>query len=103
MREIWAETAAVDETACRVVHFKTTERPAGRDRFGDALDGGITGAGHDSEYIANGIAGLIAAEAGPGDVVIDRARLIELGPHIQQHEIAGPDGRRRFFARFVMR
>ena len=56
-------------------------------------DSGITRAAHHVVNVEHFGAGAIAAEARPGYVVIHGAGLVELGPHIEQHPIARPDGR----------
>ena len=43
------------------------------------------------EDVAHLVGRPVAAEAGPGDVVVDGAGLVELGPHVEQHEVAGAD------------
>src|SRR5581483_5172641 len=83
--------------------FKAAEGLGGGDGLGDATDGGIAGAGHDSEDVTDFISGLVAAKAGPGDVVVDGAGTIELGPHIQQNEATGSDWRGDLVSRLVMR
>ena len=49
------------------------------------------------------IGNRFAAKAGPGDVVIDGARLSQLGPKIDEQNVADLNVRGAFASRFVVR
>ena len=71
-----------------IVNFEAADFASRRNRIGNGFDGGVAGVAHDFEDVPDPVR-RVAAEAGPGDVVVDGVRLIELGPHIEQHQIAG--------------
>src|SRR4051812_19164206 len=74
--------------AAGVIHFEAAQRLALRDGGLHACDGCVTRVAHGGKYAAHLVARIVAAECGPGDVVVDRAGLIEFGPHIEKHPIA---------------
>ena len=73
-----------------VVHFEAAQLAAGRDRFDDGSIALSRASRTISKTLLHAIR-RVAAEAGPGDVVVDRAGLIELRPHVEQDQIAGTD------------
>ena len=83
--------------ARRIVHFESAQIAApAATAFCTRSMAASRAPRHDAEDLAHLVAGLVAAEAGPGDVVVDRAGLVELGPHIEQHEVAAADRARSF-------
>ncbi len=63
--------------------------------FGEGVlhagDGGVAGLRHDLKDLFIFLGDLGADKAGPGEVAIDRSRFVELGPEIDQDEVALAD------------
>src|SRR5208282_1536966 len=74
--------------------------PAGRLH---GLNGAVAGGPHNLEDALDFFRRLVANKAGPSDIVINRAGPAQLGPHVEQNEIAGADRRGAFAAGLVMR
>src|ERR1017187_6313291 len=102
MHEIFAVPGARNHAAAGVVHFEAAQFPLRRDRLLHAFYGSIARAGYHAETLAHLLRRLAAAEAGPGDVVVDRLRLVELGPHIEQHPVARANRRGDFVGRLIV-
>src|ERR1022692_2021146 len=102
MHEIVAVAAAGYVSARGVVHFVAAQLMAGRHCVLHPRDGGVARAAHDAVHLEHFVAGAVAAEAGPGDVVVHGAGLVELGPHVEQHQVAAANFGRDLGGRFVV-
>src|SRR5579884_393891 len=85
-----AETVGFDVSAGRVIHLVAPDFNAGICGLLNRPDGLVSSITHDLEYLLDPL-GRLSTETVPGDVVKDRAGLVEPRPHVEQDEIAGPD------------
>lgn len=92
VEEVLVEGAFFEEAAAGIVDFEAVELPALTGGGLDAADGGVAGAGDGGKDVEHGVGRIGAAEAGPGDVVVDGAGGFVLGPEVDQEEVAGEDG-----------
>src|SRR5262249_22323917 len=102
MGEVLGEAGIADDAAAGVVHFEAAQAVSGRHAFFHPLYSGVPRAGDDFENTAHVVGRVVAAEMGPGDVVIDCAGLVELGPHVEQEKIALTDRRGDRVGRLVV-
>src|SRR5207249_68929 len=70
------------------VHFPALERLLRRERLCHLVNRGVTGGGDDLENLRVLLRHGRADETGPGQVAVNRARLVKLPPEINQNEIA---------------
>src|SRR5512143_1433497 len=90
--EVLAVALGFDVRAGGVVYLESAQVFTGGDALADALDAGVAAVADDFEHLLDLGPRVGAAEAGPGDVVEDRVRILELRPHIDQDQVAGTDG-----------
>src|SRR5580693_5693256 len=103
MNEVVAEASRLDVISRCPVHFPSTHRAATGDAFLHHFYSGVACVANHSENFLHSSRWRVAHEAGPGDVVIDGARRILLGPNVEQNEITFANGRRVFSVWFVVR
>ena len=91
VREELAVTGVDDDLARSVIDLPAADLFVGRNRCCCHLQASIAGFGHNVEYLLMARGGS-SADTGPCDVVINGIRVIELRPHIDEHEVAILDG-----------
>ena len=92
MAEGSAVASPFDDIAGRSIDLPAVQHFAGGEGGADALDGGITGASHDLKDRLVLLGNLSADEAGPCQIAVDGTRFVELGPQVDEDEIAFADG-----------
>src|SRR5688572_29801300 len=103
MDEVLTVAFAGDELAGGLIDLPAGDLAPGLGRFLHGAHANVARIAHDLEDLAMAIAGGLADEAAPGDVVEDGAGLDELGPDVEQNEVAFLDGLRGGGTRLVVR
>src|SRR5262249_702890 len=103
MDEVLSITGLVDDRARGVIHLPPLEGSLPGKGLFHAVEPRVTRRGHDVEDLRVHLGYLLANECDAGKVPVDRARLVELGPEINQHKVAGADGRVVLSRRSIMR
>lgn len=81
-----------DDVTGRSVEFPALEGAALVVGFSGGGDGGVTGAGDDGEDFLIFFRDGGTDEGDPGEVAVDSARAVELGPEVEEDEVALADG-----------
>ena len=102
MNEILPETGLVDVIAGSPIHFPAGDLAAFLNRRFYLVDACVACAPNYFENLALAIGGRPAHKTGPGNIVINRAGRVLLGPDIEQHEIAFPNGTGACSRRLIM-
>ena len=71
-----------------VIDLEAADLAFGRSGLFHFGDGSVAGVADNVEDVADPIRRL-AAETGPGDVVVNGVRAVEFGPHIEEDQVAG--------------
>ncbi len=100
--KVFAESRAFDDAARCLIDLPARDGPRGGHRVDHQPRGGLARIAHDLKDSPLALVGL-ADDAGPGDVVIDRAGSIQLGPDIEQDEVAGLKIAGEFLIGLIMR
>src|SRR5262245_6313869 len=98
-----AESRLLNDIASRLIDLPAQQRFALRERRLHAGDPGIAGFGNYLENLLELIRDLFSNETGPGEIAVNRTRLVQLCPQIDQNEIAFADSSRRAGFRLVVR
>src|SRR5579875_56065 len=88
MEEVISEAFVPDVPTTDVINFKAGERRAGVDPLYYKVECLSARIAHDLKNVLDFAGNSIAAETGPSDVVINRVGCIELGPHVDQDQVA---------------
>src|SRR5579859_2443574 len=102
MAEELTEAGLLDHLAGRGIDLPALKRFILRKCGFHAGNPGITRLGHDPENLFIFLRHFLTHETGPGQIAVDRARLVEFCPKIDQYEIAFADGPLRTWFRLVM-
>ena len=73
------------------VHFPASEVAAGPHGPLHQIDGGIPGGGHRAKGPGEAFRHVATGVPHPGDIGVDRSRLFELAPQVEQHQLVRPD------------
>src|SRR5579863_136950 len=103
MNEVITEAAILNIGSGGIIHFKTVQGLATLDSTLDTLDGAIASVTHHVENILESRGRRAATITGPRNVVVHGQRVIELGPHVHEHGVAGLNLAAAFRAGFIMR
>src|SRR5580693_3958701 len=87
VNEVVAEASLVDVISRSPVHFPSTHRASAGDAFLHHFYSCIASIANHIENFLHSSRWRVAHVAGPGDVVIDGAGRILLGPNVEQNEI----------------
>ncbi len=88
-----AEAGGADDVAGGVVGLPAGDGLVGGEGGLDGVDGGVAGVADGGEDELLAVGGLAVDDAGPGDVVLDGVGAVgELGPDVDEDEVAGADG-----------
>src|SRR5205085_7002411 len=101
--KVFAVTGAGDRVPGRPVHLPALEGSGGGKGGADAGNGGIARLGDDAEDLTMAGRHLGAGERSPGQVAVNRARPIALGPQVDEHKIARANGSIAAWTRRVVR
>ena len=88
MDEPIAEAGFLDRVAGGPIDLPTLQRFLLGERIFDALHGRIAPGRHDVEDLRVLVGDVVADKRSPRQIAVDGSRLIDLGPEIDEHEIA---------------
>ncbi len=91
VNEVRPEPGVVDHAAPGRVDFPAVKRPTSRVRLFHARNGGVTRGGDDPENLFAFRRNLGADESHPREIAVNSAWPIELGPEVDQHQVARCD------------
>src|SRR6266536_5082584 len=86
--EVVAEACVFNDRTRGPIDLPSRDWACGCDGVDDEPGSGLAGVAHDAEDLLLALAGL-GDDAGPGDVVVDRFRSVQLGPDIDEDKVAG--------------
>ena len=92
MHKVRAVAGCVNMVACDIVHFPAGDSAAVLQCRVYGSEGRVTRPGNDFKHPLDPFRSAVTAEPGPGDVVVHGPGSVELGPEVDQHEVALANG-----------